>query len=121
MDQILIEGARFQAHVGVSDDERSRRQEIIVDLRAFLDIREAGLRDDLSATVSYVDIHAVAGQVIAAKAYRLVETIAEQIATAVLDKFPALGGIVVRIAKPGAMANRDVRSAGVEIQRMRDE
>ncbi len=121
MDKILIEGASFRARVGVSEEERARRQEIILSLQALIDIRRAGRQDDLAATVSYVEIHEVAARVIAAKAYRLIETIAEEVAAAVLQRFEPITGVVVRIAKPGALGSRGVRLTAVEITRMRHE
>jgi dihydroneopterin aldolase len=121
MDKIIIEGASFQSRVGVSEQERSRPQEIFAHLQVFLDVQEAGRRDDLAATVSYVDIHEVAARTIAAKPYVLVEAIAEEVAANVLASFQSVTGLTVRIDKPGAMSNRGVRSTAVEITRMRNE
>ena len=121
MDKIIIEGARYQAHVGVSDEERRRKQEIVMDLQVFVDVRAAGQLDDLAASVSYVEIHEAAARTIAAKAFRLIEAIAEGVATAVLRSFPAVAGVVVRVDKPAALSGRQVRSTAVEITRMRNE
>jgi dihydroneopterin aldolase len=121
MDKIILEGASFQARVGVTEDERRRQQEIIVNLQAFIDTRGAGRHDDLNATVSYVEIHEVASRIIAAKAYRLVEAIAEEVAAAILQGFAAVTGVIVRVAKPAALGDRGVRQTAVEITRMRNE
>ena len=121
MDKILIEGASFQARVGVSDEERGRQQEIVVHLQAFVDTRGAGKQDDLAATVSYVEIHEVAARAVSAKAYRLIETIAEDVAAAVLRSFASVTGVVVRVAKPAALSDRGVRLTAVEITRMKNE
>lgn len=121
MDKIIIEGASFQARVGVSEEERRRQQEIVVNLQAFVDTRRAGKQDDLEAAVSYVEIHEIAARIISAKPYRLIETIAEDVAAAVLQRFSALAGVVVRVAKPAALGDRGVRLTAVEITRMKDE
>jgi 7,8-dihydroneopterin aldolase/epimerase/oxygenase len=121
MDKIILEGATFQARVGVSDQERARHQEIVVNLQALLDLRHAAQQDDLAAGVSYVEIHRVATRVISAKAYRLIETIAEDVAAAVLQSFAAVSGVVVRVAKPAALGDRGVRLTAVEITRMKNE
>jgi dihydroneopterin aldolase len=121
MDKIILEGAKFQARVGVTESERRRQQEIVLNLQAFVDTRAAGKRDDLSATVSYVEIHEVASRIISAKAYRLIEAIAEDVAAAVLEGFAAVTGVVVRVAKPAALGDRSVRQSAVEITRMRNE
>lgn len=121
MDKIIIEGASFQARVGVSDEERRRRQEIVVNLQAFVDTRGAGRQDDLDASVSYVEIHEVAARIISAKPYRLIEAIAEDVAAAILQSFAAVSGVVVRVAKPAALGERGVRLTAVEITRMKNE
>ena len=121
MDKIIIEGASFQARVGVSEQERRRQQEIIVSLQALVDIRDAGKHDDLDATVSYVEIHELAARIISARAYRLIETIAEEVAAAILQSFAAVAGVVVRVAKPAALGDRGVRLTAVEITRMKHE
>jgi dihydroneopterin aldolase len=120
MDKIIIEGAAFQARVGVSEQERARRQRIVVDLQALLDTRGAAGQDSLQSTVSYVDIHQVVARVIAAKPYCLVETIADDVAAAVLQAFEPLAGVVVRVAKPAALGDRSVRLTAVEITRMKN-
>lgn len=121
MDKILIEGAHYQAHVGVSDQERGRKQEIVLDVQALVDVRRAGRLDDLAASVSYVEIHEVMTRTISGKAFRLIEAIAEDVAAAVLQNFPAITGVIVRVDKPAALADRNVRSTAVEITRMRHE
>jgi 7,8-dihydroneopterin aldolase/epimerase/oxygenase len=121
MDKIIIEGASFRARVGISDEERGRHQEIVLNLQAFIDTRGAASQDDLGATVSYVEIHEVAARTIAAKAYRLIETIAEDVAAAILQSFAAVDGVAVRVAKPAALGDRGVRLAAVEITRMKNE
>jgi 7,8-dihydroneopterin aldolase/epimerase/oxygenase len=121
MDKIIIEGASFQARVGVSEEERSRQQEIVVNLQAFIDTRVAGQQDDPDATVSYVEIHEVAARIVSAKAYRLIESLAEELAAAVLRSFAAVAGVVVRVAKPAALGDRGVRLTAVEITRMKNE
>ena len=97
MDKIIIEGASFLTHVGVTEHERSRKQEILVDLHAFIDLLTLQGKDDIAATVSYVDIHELAAQTITARPYRLIETIAENVAAAVMQRFERLAGVTVRI------------------------
>jgi dihydroneopterin aldolase len=121
MDKIIINGARFQAHVGVSEEERRRMQAIVVDLQALVDTRAAGHDDDPDATVNYVEVHEAIKRTIAARSFRLIEAIAEEIAAEVLRRSIAVAGVVVRVTKPAAMGDRGVSSAAVEITRMRHE
>jgi dihydroneopterin aldolase len=116
MDKIVIQEARFQSRVGVSDEERARPQEIIVDIEGFRDLRGAGASDDLSETVCYAAMHEKAAHIIGANAFRLIETIAERLAAMVLRDFP-IEKVVVRVRKPAALAARQVLYAAVEITR----
>jgi dihydroneopterin aldolase len=120
MDRILIEAAVFRVYVGVTAEERNRRQEIVLDLQVFTDTRPAGTSDDLRLGVSYVDIHAAIRGVITNKEYNLIEAIAEDAAAVLMARFPVLQGAVVKVAKPAALSDRAVRSAAVEITRMRN-
>jgi dihydroneopterin aldolase len=119
MDRILIQEARFQSHVGVSDEERTQPQEIIVDIEMFRDLRAAGESDDLRETVCYATVHTKAAQIIGGKAFHLIETIAEQLAAMVLRDFP-IEKVVIRVRKPAALAARNVRYATVEITRQKN-
>lgn len=121
MDRILIEGASFQAHVGVLEHERRRMQEVVIDIQALLETGPAGLQDDLVKTVNYVEIHDIAARTVASKHYHLIEGIAEDLAAALLHNFAAVTGVVVKVSKPAALAARGVRSAAVEITRMKNE
>lgn len=119
MDRIVIQEARFQSRVGVSDEERARPQEIAVDIEAFRDLRAAGESDDLSETVCYAAMHEKAAHIIGGNAFHLIETIAERLAAMVLREFP-IEKVIVRVRKPAALAERKVQYAAVEITRERN-
>ncbi len=116
MDKIVIQDARFLSRVGVSDEERARPQEIIVDIEMFRDLRAAGESDDLRETVCYAAVHEKTAQIIGSADFHLIEAIAERLAAMVLCGF-AVERVVVRVRKPAALAARDVRHAAVEITR----
>jgi dihydroneopterin aldolase len=65
-------------------------------------------------------MHGVIRDITANKKYSLIEAIAEDVAAALLARFPILEGVLVKIAKPAALSDRAVRSAAVEITRMRN-
>ena len=116
MDKIIVQEARFQSRVGVSEKERAQPQEIIVDIEAFRDLRAAGESDDLEQTVCYATVHEKAAQIISANSFHLIETIAERLAAMVLRDFP-IEKVIIRVRKPAALAARQVRYAAVEITR----
>lgn len=119
-DLVLIQDCRIQCHVGVSEAERSRPQEIIVDAELSADLQKAADTDDLHATIDYAAVcerlHAVA----TAKPHALIESIAGEMATAVLHEFPARR-IRIRIRKPAAIKHLGGAVAGIEIERERED
>ena len=56
MDRIKIGGITCQARLGTTRHERTNPQPIVVDLCLYLDLEEAGVRDELSATIDYVAV-----------------------------------------------------------------
>ena len=52
MDRVVIKGAKFAAHVGTGEEERSRAQEIEIDIVMWIDSRRAGKSDAPTATAS---------------------------------------------------------------------
>ncbi|MBI4226896.1 MAG: dihydroneopterin aldolase [Candidatus Omnitrophica bacterium] len=83
-DRILIEGLRCQAHVGVTVEERRRRQRLLLDLTLATPLARAGQRDDLTATVDYARAAALAKRIAEGRPAKLVEAIAERVAAALL-------------------------------------
>ena len=56
MDKIIISDLRLPVIVGTLPEERTRRQEIAIDLELDLDLAAAGRSDDLTDTVDYAEI-----------------------------------------------------------------
>ncbi|MGZ6273380.1 MAG: dihydroneopterin aldolase, partial [Candidatus Limnocylindrales bacterium] len=112
---------RFDGRHGVEDDERARPQPFEVDLEIGLDLRAAGLSDDLGRTVDYGDLFEICRSVVEGPSRRLIESLAEAIAGQVLDRTVDRGveEVVVRVRKPQAPLPGRLDHAAVEITRRR--
>jgi dihydroneopterin aldolase len=117
-DLIQLRGARVMARVGVPDEERATPQELIVDLDLSFDIRAAAADDDFTRTIDYAAVRATLARVAAHQPYRLIETIAERAAAALLEEFPA-ERVRVTVKKPAALRSLGVDYPAVEIVRSR--
>ena len=53
MDEIRIDNLEVYAHHGVYPEEQEKGQRFYVNAVLFLDVREAGSKDDLSLSVDY--------------------------------------------------------------------
>jgi FolB domain-containing protein len=116
MDKILISNLRLQGILGVNDNERITRREIVINVEIGTDTSRAGISDDLSASVDY-SILSKEIRTLVQKAERFtIEALAEDIAGLCLAK-SAVQQVVVRVEKPGAISGAD--SAGVQIERTR--
>lgn len=118
-DKIILEGMVFYGYHGVNQAERELGQRFVVDLEISKDLSEAGLADDLEKTVNYASVFKAAREVVEGPPANLIETVAERLAGAVLDRFP-VEAVRVRIRKPWAPVKGSVLgSAAVEILRRR--
>lgn len=120
MDQVILSGARLQARIGVTEQERAQPQELVVDVELAVDTREAARRDDLRFSIDYAAVWRKLESVAGLQPYALVETLAERIAAAVLEEFPA-EAVRVLVRKPGALRAEGVDWAGVGITRRRGD
>lgn len=115
-DRILIHGIQFHGHHGVHEEERKLGQRFLVDVEILLDLREAGRRDDLAASVDYDRVHALVVEIGTRDQFRLLEALAARIASAVLERFP-VQQVMVRATKPLPPLSGLVGGVSVEITR----
>ena len=118
-DRIVLTNMRFEGRHGVLDEERAVAQPFEVDVELHLDLRPAGQSDDLAKTVDYRAVFEICGEVIEGSSCRLIETLAERIATRILADAatPAVAEVVVRVRKPMVALPGDLDHAAVEIRR----
>jgi dihydroneopterin aldolase len=115
-DRILIHGIQFHGHHGVRAEERELGQRFVVDVELRLDIAPAAGTDNLAATVDYERVHALVVEVGTRERFNLLETLATQIASALLEGFP-VRQVTVRATKPSPPIPGVVGGVSVEITR----
>ncbi len=114
VDRIVIEGLRCFAHVGVPEAERRYRQRLLLDITLVTPLAKAGRSDDFKDTVDYAKAAMLAKRIAEERPYKLVEAIAERLATALLKSFPSVESVSIRIRK---FSIPQAASVGVEIAR----
>ena len=100
-DRLTLAGMVFHGRHGVLDEERREPQRFVVDVEMVVDAAAAAANDDLTATVDYAGVFECAREVVETESHRLIETLAERIATEVLSRL-ALEEVTVRVRKPDA-------------------
>jgi dihydroneopterin aldolase len=114
MDIVYIKGLRADTVIGVYDWERGVRQQVVLDLELACDNRRAAAGDRIEDAVDYATIAARLLSFIKESEFQLIETLAERLATILLDEF-AVPWLRLRLAKPGAVAQ--AVEVGVTIER----
>ncbi|HEY3603532.1 MAG TPA: dihydroneopterin aldolase [Sporichthyaceae bacterium] len=118
LDRVALRGLRGFGRHGVLPAERSLGQWFGVDVELGLDTRSAAAGDDLGETVDY---SAVASEVVAlieGEPVKLIETLAQRIADACLDR-PGVMQVEVTVHKPGAPVSVPFDDVSVTITRSR--
>ena len=122
-DRVFLEGLIFYAYHGVNPEENTLGQRFIVDVSLTRDVRAAGASDDLAQTTSYSAVYKQVRAIVESGPYQLIETVAEKIATGVLDAHPAVEAVSVRVRKPDVPIKGSIFTptggVGVEISRSR--
>ncbi|MDI3258070.1 MAG: dihydroneopterin aldolase [Kyrpidia sp.] len=120
MDEISLLGMEFYAYHGVYPEEQRLGQRFIVDVTLRLPLRAAGQSDDLRDTLDYGEVYRFIRDTVQGERRRLVESVAEGIAHALLDHYP-VQAVRVRVTKPSPPFPGTLQGVAVEIERSRSD
>ncbi len=104
MDKIFFNGFKISGVHGVFPEERNIEQEFEVSITATLDTRQAAKSDALSDTADYLLFRKITEEVVKGESCYLIETLAEKIATKVLED-NKVTEVSVTIRKPSVLPN----------------
>ena len=118
-DRIEIRDLMIRAIVGINDEERVNRQDVVINMTLWADLREAGRTDGIDDTINYRTLAKQVIELVEESSYFLVEKMAAEISRLGLEFSESIERIRVSVEKPGAV--RFARSVGVTIERTRDD
>ena len=116
VDTIFLNGLEVECIIGFIDWERRIKQKVLIDFELPVDCTRAAVDDDVADTLDYKSVSKRIIAFVEASEFKLVETMAERLATLVIAEFD-VAWIRLRINKPGAI--RGSRDVGVAIERHR--
>ena len=119
MDIIRLHNAVFYAYHGVMSEEHNLGGKFEVDVDLFCDLTDARLTDNLHHTVNYEQVYAVMKQAVIGKKYHLIEAVADAIASGILQGFPRVDRVCIKVRKPGAPVHGVIDHVEVEIEKSR--
>ncbi|HWD21161.1 MAG TPA: dihydroneopterin aldolase [Verrucomicrobiae bacterium] len=97
MDRVTIKELVVAWRVGVTDEERALPQKVALNIEMELDFAAAAQGDALEKTVDYFEVRRRLRQWGDAKSWRLIETIAVEVAQLILSEFkPATVAVEVQ-------------------------
>lgn len=113
-DQIIIRDLLVRSIIGINPEERIKKQDILINMVLFADIRTAAQSDEIGDAVNYKAITKRVIDHVENSSDFLVEKLVNDIARIVLTEFD-VRKVRVRVEKPGAL--RFAQSVGIEIER----
>jgi 7,8-dihydroneopterin aldolase/epimerase/oxygenase len=113
---VFLRGLELIGSIGIYEHERRYNQRIVVSVDLTVADRYDGIGDDISAVYDYDHAIAAIRECVQRRHYNLIETLAEDIAAAILAA-PDVTVIKVMIEKPDVLPS--CRSVGIEIERRR--
>ena len=114
MDKIFIRDLALRCIIGLYPEERTNKQDVLINVILEADLRAVGKSDDLNDTVDYKAVKLAILDLVEKSEFLLIESLAERIAEICIgaDKVQSA---TVTIDKPGAL--RFCKSVAVEITR----
>jgi D-erythro-7,8-dihydroneopterin triphosphate epimerase len=113
-DRIEIHDLLLRCIVGINPEERVKKQDVIINLTLYGDMRAAGASDDIADAVNYKTLTKRLIDHVEESEYFLVEKLAHSLAQIAVQEF-GVERAIVSVEKPGAL--RFARSVGVVIER----
>jgi dihydroneopterin aldolase len=116
---IRLKNARFYAHHGVLDAERSNGGLFEIDAELTCDILEAEAEDNLKKTVDYEKVYSFVKEVVSSKKFYLIESLASRICKSIINNFQVVQKVTVKVRKPSPPLGGVVEFVEVEHTELR--
>ena len=117
-DQIHISDLLLRTIIGINDEEREKKQDVLINISMLVDLKTAGRSDDINDAVNYRTITKEIIDLVENSHFQLVVKMADEVARICLQDHKVQSARV-QIEKPGAL--RFARSVGVTVVRTRED
>lgn len=118
---IELEKIEIFAYHGVNPEENKNGQIFYIDAFLEIDKEPLFLEDNINNTVSYSDINKIIIKTCIEKTYKLIETLAENIAENLLDLFPEIQSVKIRVSKPNAPIKGIFKNVAVVVKKTKKQ
>ncbi len=119
LDRIFIRDLLVRGIIGINDEERKNRQDILVNVTLWADTHAAGVSDRIADTINYRTVAKAIIAQVESQQPLLVEKLAADLVRLCLETDERIQAVELSVEKPGAI--RFARSVGLTIRRTRAE
>ena len=119
MDTIYIKDLEVFANHGVYPEENKLGQKFVISADLSVDVRMAGLTDELEYSVNYGEVSHTIQDFLQKHTFKLIEAVAEGLAAELFCRYPLIRALRLEIQKPWAPVGLPLRTVSVEIRRSR--
>ena len=118
-ERVFVENLGIHGFHGLIAEEQRLGQKFYADIECLVARQEAP-SDTMKDAVDYGKVCDLAHEISASGPFNLIETLAERIGQGVMETFPLVSRVRVRIRKPNAPIRYFLDHVGVEIELSRD-
>ena len=115
-DKVHIDNLRLRCIIGINDWEREKKQDLIINIVMYTDMRVAGVSDNIIDAVNYRTVAKNVIEHVEQSSHKLVEALTESI-VGICFQIELVKQVEVSIRKPGALRFAD--AVGVTVSRRR--
>ena len=120
IERVFVENLGIHGFHGLIPAEQTLGQKFYADIECLV-ARTEPPSDTMGDAVDYGKLCDLAHDISASGPFNLVETLAESIGQGVMETFPLVNSVRVRIRKPNAPIRHFLDHVGVEIELYRDD
>lgn len=119
MDKIILTRMQFFGNHGVFPEENKLGQRFYVDVEMLMPLHKPGESDRLEDTINYAEVFSKVKDIVEGRTYRLIEALAENIASELLHTYTSINEVIVRVVKPHPPFQVVFDGVTIEINRKR--
>jgi|SRR5699024_2351778 len=112
---------KFYGYHGLFPEENKLGQIFVVHATLFTSLEKAGRTDRMEDSIHYGEVFEAIEEIVEGKPKNLIETVAENIAVTLFEKFPLIEACQIEIEKPAPPINGHYDSVAIEIYRERSQ
>jgi len=112
LEKIYIKGLLLRTIIGTNDNERVEKQDVLIDITLWADLKKAMESDSIDDTINYKKLKKKIIKKVESSSFYLIEALANKVAKLCLEEEKVLK-VKVRLEKPGAL--RFAKTVGVEV------